>query len=237
MESLAGIVADVRPAVVFHLATRFVSEHSAPDVAPLILDNVQFGAQLLEAMRGAEVRRIVNAGSAWQHFRNAEYSPVSLYAATKKAFSDILEFFVEAAGVQATTLEFTDTYGPGDTRRKLIPIMHEAERLKRELSMVSGELPLNLLHVDDAVEALVVAAARRGRDGAGGHEVYAVRSHEPITLKELFACWEKARGVRLAARWGERPFRAREVLDQWTQGNPLPGWNPRVSLLEGLRGL
>lgn len=236
-ESLAGIVALVRPAVVFHLATRFVSEHSAPDVAPLVRDNIQFGTQLLEAMRGAEVKRIVNAGSAWQHFRNAEYSPVSLYAATKKAFADILEFFVEAAGVQATTLEFTDTYGPGDTRRKLIPIMREAERIKRELSMVSGDLPLNLLHVDDAVDALIVAARRLADERSQTHSVYAVRSREPVTLKELFAIWERARGARLAARWGERPVRAREVLDQWTQGNLLPGWNPKVSLLEGLRGL
>jgi nucleoside-diphosphate-sugar epimerase len=237
MDSLSAIVALVRPTVVFHLATRFVSEHRTSDVVPLIHDNIQFGTQLLEAMRGADVRRLVNAGSAWQHFGNAEYSPVSLYAATKKAFADVLEYFVQAAGVRAVTLELTDTYGPADARRKLIPIMYEAERLKRELSMVSGDLPLNFLHVDDAVNALVVAASRLTSNQAKGHEVYAVRSDEPVTLKELFATWEKSRGSHLAARWGERPYRAREVLEHWTQGVPLPGWEAKVTLAEGLKGL
>ncbi len=232
-----NLVALVRPTVVFHLATRFVSEHRAADVAPLIHDNVQFGTQLLEAMRAAGVRYFVNAGSAWQHFKNVEYSPVSLYAATKKAFADILEYFVEAAGVKAVTLEFTDTYGPGDARRKLIPIMYEAEQSKRELARVSGDVPLNFVHVDDAVTALIVAAARLTANQGAGHEVYAVRSREAITLKDLFSTWEKARGAHLAARWGERPYRAREVLEHWTQGTLLPGWEPRISLAEGLAGL
>ena len=89
------------------------------------------------------------------------------------------------------TLELTDTYGPGDVRRKLIPIMREAEQLKRELAMVSGDLPLNFLHVDDAIDALIVAAKRLAANQVAGHEVYAVRSNEPITLKDLFATWEK----------------------------------------------
>ncbi len=236
-ESLTALVALAQPTVVFHLATRFVSEHRAADVVPLIHDNVQFGTQLLEAMRTGGFLRIVNAGSAWQHFGNVEYSPVSLYAATKKAFADLLQYYVEATGMQAVTLELTDTYGPGDARRKLIPIMYEAEQLKRELSMVSGDLPLNFVHVDDAVNALVVAANRLIANDVTGHEVYAVRSNEPVSLKELFSIWTKARGAPLAARWGERPYRAREVLEQWTQGVPLPGWEPRVSLAEGLSGL
>jgi nucleoside-diphosphate-sugar epimerase len=237
MESLSALVALARPTVVFHLATRFVSEHRAADVAPLIHDNIQFGALLLEAMRAAEVTRFVNAGSAWQHLGNAEYSAVSLYAATKKAFADLLQYFVEATGMQAVTLELTDTYGPGDGRRKLIPIMYEAEQLKRELSMVSGELPLNFVHVDDAVAALMVAANRLIANEVTGHEVYAVRSNEPVSLKELFAIWAEARGAPIAARWGERPYRAREVLEHWTQGIPLPGWEARISLAEGLRRL
>ncbi len=237
MESLVRLVSISRPTVVFHLAARFVAEHRSGDVEPLIRDNVLFGTQVLEAMRAAGAKRIVNAGSAWQHFRNAEYSPVGLYAATKKAFADLLQYFVEAHGVQAITLELSDTYGPGDVRQKLIPMMLEAERMNRELSMVSGELPLNFVHVDDAVDAFVVAARRLLANQVRGYETYAVRSDEPVLVKDLFAIWEKARGTRLKARWGERPYRAREVLEQWTQGVPLPDWKAKLSLAEGLAGL
>ena len=237
MESLQRLVSLSRPTVVFHLAARFVADHRPSDVDGLIHDNILFGTQLLEAMRAAGAKRIVNAGSAWQHYRNAEYSPVGLYAATKKAFADLLEYFVEAHGVHAVTLELSDTYGPDDVRRKLIPLMLEAEQTKRGLSMVRGELPLNFVHVDDAVSAFMVAAKRLRSNQVAGHEVFAVRSNEAVVVKELFEIWEKARGTRLAARWGERPYRPREVLDQWTQGAPLPGWEARISLAEGLGGL
>ena len=237
MESLAKLVAVSRPTVVFHLAARFVADHRPADVALLIHDNILFGTQLLEAMRVAGAKRIVCAGSAWQHYKNAEYSPVGLYAATKKAFADLLQYYVEAHAVRAITLELSDTYGPNDARRKLIPIMLEAERSERPMSMVSGELPLNFVHVDDAASAFVVAARRLVANDTAAHDVFAVRSTEPVSVKELFAIWEKARGKPLSAHWGERPYREREVLDQWTQGTVLPGWQPRVSLAEGLRGL
>ena len=237
MESLTRLVALSRPTVVFHLAARFVAEHRPSDIDLLVHDNILFGAQLLEAMGLAGAKRIVNAGSAWQHFKNAEYSPVGLYAATKKAFGDLLQYFVEANGVHAITLELSDTYGPGDTRRKLIPIMLEAEKNKRELSMVSGELPLNFVHVDDAVSAFLVAAKRLTENKVSGHEVYAVRSDEPVIVRELFSIWEKSRGNSLGARWGERPYREREVLEHCKQANLLPEWSAKVSLAEGLRTL
>jgi nucleoside-diphosphate-sugar epimerase len=237
MESLVRLVSVSRPTVVFHLAARFVADHHAADVESLVHDNILFGTQLLEAMRAARVKRIVNAGSAWQHFRNAEYSAVSLYSATKKAFADLLQYFVEAYGMQGVTLELSDTYGPGDVRRKLIPLMLEAEGLKKELSMVSGELPLDVVHVDDAVRAFIVAAKRLLANEVAGLEVYAVRSNEAVQVKDLFAIWEQARGTRLAARWGERPYRPREVLEPWTQGALLPGWRPSLALPQGLAGL
>jgi nucleoside-diphosphate-sugar epimerase len=237
IDSLMRLVALSRPTVVFHLAACFVAEHTTADVEPLIRDNIVFGAQLLEAMTAAGAKRIVNAGSAWQHFRNAEYSPVSLYAATKKAFADLLQFYVEANGMHAVTLELSDTYGPGDSRRKLIPIMLDAEKNKRALSMVSGDLPLNFVHVDDAVSAFVAAARRVLASIHASHDIFAVRSNEPVAVKELFSIWERARGTALAARWGERPYRAREVLDHWTQGTMLPGWEAKISLAEGLAKL
>lgn len=234
---LARAVASAAPDVVFHLASRFVARHQSDDVEPLVRDNLLFGAQLLDAMRAAAATRLVNTGSAWQHYGNRDYSPVCLYAATKQAFADLLAYFVEAHGVRAITLELTDTYGARDPRRKLIPLMLDAERDGRVMSMVQGDLPLDVVHVDDAVGAFVVAAGRLLEPGAAAHDVFAVRSGAPIAVRDLFTVWERARGTPIAAQWGARSQRAREVLDPWTQGVVLPGWSPRVSLEQGLAGL
>ncbi len=234
---LARIVADAEPSVVFHLAARFVAEHGSTDVEPLVRDNIVFGAQLLEAMRESGVTRIVNAGSAWLHHANHEYSPVNLYAATKQAFLDLLRYYVEAHDFRAVTLDLTDSYGAGDKRRRLIPALLAAERDGRTLSMVRADLPMDLIHVDDAARAFVVAARRVLESRRAGHEVFAVRSGATMVVRELFETWKKARGVPLNANWGARPLRARDATEPWTQGMPLPGWSPAVSLVDGLRSL
>lgn len=234
---LAEIVETVQPDIAYHLAARFVAEHGAEDLEKLVHDNLLFGVQLLDAMRSAHVTRFVTAGSAWQHYGNADYSPVNLYAATKQAFGALLQYYVEAHGIHAVTLELTDSYGHGDTRRRLIPFMLEAERLGNTMSMVHAELPLDFVHVSDVAEAFVIAGERVANSTVAMSEVFAVRSGAPLPVRELFAAWERSRGVEIQAKWGERAVREREVLDPWTQGKVLPGWAPRVSLEHGLRAL
>ena len=234
---LAKIVATVKPDIVYHLAARFVAEHGADDIEKLVHDNLLFGVQLLDAMRVAHVTRFVTAGSAWQHYGNADYSPVNLYAATKAAFGALLQFYVDAHGIHAVTLELTDSYGHGDTRRRLIPFMLEAERTGHTMSMVHAELPLDFVHASDVAEAFVKAGERVTNSTVANSEVFAVRSGSPLPVRELFAAWERSRGVEILAKWGERAVREREVLEPWTQGEVLPGWAPRVSLEHGLRAL
>jgi hypothetical protein len=48
------------------------------------------------------------------------------------------------------------------------------------------------------------------------------------------ALFEREAGVRLDIRWGERPYRQREVMVPW-QGPTLPGWRPRIDLSTGIR--
>ncbi len=114
-ESLVAMVGAIRPGTVFHLSSLFLAQHEVRDVTPLLRDNVLFGAQLVEAMSRNGATRLVNTGTFWQHFENAGYNPVCLYAATKEAFEALLAYYVETAGVKAVTLKLSDTYGPGDT--------------------------------------------------------------------------------------------------------------------------
>lgn len=236
-DGMREIMRSAAPDVVVHLASNFIAEHRPEDVEPLIRDNVLLGAQLLEGMRGLAEPRLVNVGSAWQHYRNAAYSPTALYAATKEAFAALLTYAVEATGVRAVTVEFTDTYGPGDPRRKLIPLMLAAEAAQSTMRMVPAEVPMDLVHIDDIVRALEIAVARTARLDRGTQERFAVRSSSAVTLETLFATWARARGRAIPVEWGARPVRAREMLEPWTQGVVLPGWVPQVPLDAGLRTL
>ncbi len=232
---LSAIVASVQPDVVFHLASLFLARHRPDDVAPLVESNVLFGTQLLEAMTGTGSSRLVNCGTSWQHYRDAGYSPVCLYAATKQAFEDIARYYVEATPLRVVTLKLSDTYGPRDPRAKLFYLLRNCAASGQPLAMSPGDQRLDLVYVDDAVDAFVLAASRLAAGAVAGHETYAVSSGAPMRLRDLADTYSRVTGRSLDIRWGDRPYRPREVMNPWSGGVPVPGWTPRVGIAEGIR--
>lgn len=231
VDDLITLVADLRPEVCFHLATAFRGVHVPADIAPMVEANIGFGTALAEAVTRAGGCRFVNTGTVWQHYDAAPYSPVSLYAATKQGFTDVLRFYAEVEGLPVVTLELTDTYGPGDPRPKLLPILVRAARAGTHLDLTDGSQLIDLLHVHDAVGALLATAA--GDPGA----TYGASSGEAISLRDLVARFETATGLTVDARWGVRPARPREMLRPWMVSGPPPGWEPHMHLDDGIREL
>jgi nucleoside-diphosphate-sugar epimerase len=225
-----------RPDLVIHLASYFVAEHKPEDADLLVESNLRFPLQVLEAMAGVGMKRLLNTGTSWQHYRDADYNPVCLYAATKRAFVDLLRYYEEAHGFSTVSLELFDTYGPGDRRPKLIPKILASIRDGGELSLSPGEQKVDFTYVDDVVDAYVTAARRlTGRLQESGSEVFSVRSGAAVDLRELMGIVARATGREPKVRWGERPYREREVMTPWKGGIPLPEWRARTGLEEGLR--
>ena len=227
---LIDILRSVHPVTVFHLASLVVADHSTEDVESLVQSNILFGTQLLEAMTVAGVPVIVNTGTYWQHYEGREYSPVSLYAATKQAFQDILQFYCEACGLRAMTLELPDTYGPGDTRPKLFSLLGWAARTGEILQMSPGEQLLDLLHVDDVVHGYEVAADALLSGSLPSSSQYRLSSGSLVRLKDVVELYEKATGHTVNVAWGGRLYRVREVMEPRSPVPVLPGWNPSRSL-------
>lgn len=233
-DGLMGILANARPETVYHLAARFVAEHQAADIVPLIESNLLFAAQLAEAAVAVSVRDFVNVGTAWEHFEDGDDNPVCLYAATKRAVESILRFYVEARGLRVVTLKLFDSYGPKDPRRKLFAILREAAASSDRLSLSPGAQLIELVYIDDIVEALIVAARRLADGEVEGMECYAISSGDPLPLRELVETWARVTGKVLDIDWGERPYRAREVMVPWRTGARLPRWRLAVSLEDGI---
>lgn len=233
------IIAAVRESgadTVFHLASLFLASHTPAQVTPLIESNVLFGAQLLEAMSLHGVTSLVNAGTSWQHFHSAEYLPVNLYAATKQAFEDIVAYYASAKGLRAVTLKLFDSYGPDDTRRKLLRLLLDCRRSGELLRMSGGEQMLDLVHVDDVCDAFIHAAGLLRLAGPLAPASYAVSGGQRLSLRGIVAMIERVTGARLNLEFGALPYRDREVMQLW-DGPRLPGWAPKITLQEGLASL
>ena len=239
VESLTAVLEEARPEVVVHLASLFLSQHRPQDVLPLIQSNVQFGVCLLEAMLQSGVRRFVNTGTAWETMDGPpEYRPVCLYAATKRAFEDILRYYEDAHGFSALTLKLYDTYGPDDPRPKLFSLLCRSLTEAEPLPFSPGEQTLDLTHIEDVTDAYERAIRYvLVKDRALPEEVH-IGSGQDLPLRDVVATFEEALGQRTNIAWGERPYRPREVMK--AQADPsaaerVLGWKPAIGLREGIQ--
>jgi nucleoside-diphosphate-sugar epimerase len=230
---LTTAVTAVSPDVVFHLATNFIGVHKPTDVNALVESNIAFGTRLAEACAVIDDVKFVNVGTVWQHHDARPYGPTSLYSATKQAFQDIVQFYAEVHGLDVVNLELADTYGPHDPRKKLVQLLMETASSNGKLEMSPGEQLINLVHVDDALDALLIAPAHASTEAPS----FSVPSNQPLNLKQLVELVGSVVGKPVDVVFGAREYRPREMMTSWQYAPVLPDWTAKTVLADGLADL
>ena len=221
------------PDIVIHVASFFLANHNPENIHELIDSNINFPTQLLEAMRENGVKHIVNTGTSWQHFDNQEYNPVNLYAATKKAFEDLSEFYIKAYGIKCVTLKLFDTYGPKDARKKLFFLLRQAAKFNSILKMSPGYQLVDLVYISDVVHAYDLAI-QFAMEMKSGTETFALSSNQRHTLREVVQIFSEITKVNIQVEWGGLPYREREVMTPWNDFLNLPEWSAKIDLKKGI---
>lgn len=233
-ESIRAAVGSIRPEIVYHLAAFYTGAHGAQAAPKLIASNIAFGGYLLEAMAAHHVPALVYASTVMTHYRGAGYRPLNLYAATKRAFSDLLAYYTDAGLLRAVTLVLSDTYGPGDHRPKILNLIRQAAESGERIALSEGTQIYDVVYIDDVVSAFRMAGERL-LSGALGNDVFQVVPETPLSLRETVEKMLEANGLTLNAGWGERPAAERGMASAVRLYPTLPGWSPRVPLEDGLR--
>ncbi len=229
------IVKEVKPDVVIHLASLYITEHQSEDISALINSNIQLGTILVEAMAKNNCFKLINVGTSWQHYNNDSYNPVNLYAATKQAFEDILHYYTEAHSLKVITIKLFDTYGPGDNRRKLLTLLYDVAIGKKTLNMSKGEQYINLVYIDDVVDAFLCMIERiNGQKELSSRESFVISSEEVIRLSDFVKLFEELVGLKVNVQFGAKEYRLREVMLPWNNGECVPGWSQKYNLIQGL---
>ena len=212
---------------VFHLATHYLKSHVPDDIPSLIDANITFGTQLFEGLRNSEAP-IVSALSFFQ-FAGGAPTPVSLYSATKQAFFEVSEYYRAVLGLPIVQVVLYDTYGPGDTRDKLIPQLLAAARDGSPISIGPRAQQLDLLFVDDVVTGLVAAAFGSQADG----HVLALHASELVTVGDVVSELGLVAGTAIDATFND----SAPVNDIAASAGTWPApaaWQGARSLREGL---
>lgn len=199
-DDIDGVLARVRPDVVYHLAgVSYIPD--AQDAPAQAYDvNVLGAVRLLSAIargrRAGELDpRVLVVGSGMQYGRHdpaemplpetAKQAPLTVYAATKAAQEVAALQAFRADGVRVVCTRSFNHSGPGHPAQFLLPALVRRalavrESRQRVLAIGNAESVRDYLHVHDVVAAYVLLAER----GEAG-EVYNVCSGEGVTARQL----------------------------------------------------
>jgi nucleoside-diphosphate-sugar epimerase len=232
---LKDFITSFNPDLCIHLASSSSEDGSLESIDNLINSNLKFSTELINSLSLSSCRKFINTGTSWQHYESVVYNPVNLYAATKQAFQDILVYYAEAFDFRIITLKLFDTYGPNDHRKKIINLLLNQIKTDQPLKLTPGNQLINLIHVDDIVEAYMIAIDLIVKNSEEKITEYGVSAEETITIKALAELIEKLSRKNLNIIFGGVNYRNREVFTPWKSFNLLPGWKPKIELDAGLK--
>ena len=207
---------------VIHLASLYLTQHKKDQVEDLILSNILFGTKILEASMHAKIPWFLNTGTCWQHYQGEDYNPVNLYAASKQGFESIARYYAEACDINFITIKLNDTYGLGDTRKKIFNLWRQSSKTGEQLLMSPGDQLIDIVHIATVVDKyLKLINLLPSSHAQYNLTSFVISSNKEISLKQLAKEYELKNKVKLNIIWGGAPYRDREVMTPKCKGYKL----------------
>ena len=231
--------------VVFHLAGQV--SHSASMQQPVddLRQNCGSLLNVLEAARRSTPAPKIVFTSTRQVYGRAESLPINethpvrppdINGIHKVAAEEYLRIYRQFHDVPSTTLQLTNTYGPRiDLRNPGRGVLNVfiARALRGEPLEIfgDGQQRRDILHVDDVVEALLLAA---DLDAPGP---FLLGEARPTSLREFLDVLAELLPIEVRCRPFPADLQSIDIGDSHcdsTRFAALTGWSPKVTLREGL---
>jgi UDP-glucose 4-epimerase len=229
---------------VVHLASATTPGRSAHRPLLEATENIEPTLRLLEVLEAYDMHKIIFVSSGGTLYGNPttipvneDYplSPISYHGAGKWAIEAFFRVYATRPDRNLIILRPSNLYGPGQALREGFGVVRTMlEHLRSDTVMEiwgEGETVRDFLYIEDMVEACLLLFELRGVSG-----IYNVGSGLGTSLNQVRELVEKVCGRRL--RVLHRPERrgdVRKVILDCSRLRGLLGWQPKVSLEEGIR--
>jgi len=230
---------------IIHLAAQAGVRHSLVDPYAYVQSNVMGHLVILEAARRfGKLRHLVYASSSSVYGANETLpfseadrvdTPVSLYAATKRADELMSHAYAHLYGLPQTGLRFFTVYGPWGRPDMAYYSFAQAIMAGEPITVYDqGTLRRDFTYIDDIV-AGVIGCLDRPPVGKVPARVLNIGNHQSEPVSRLIALLEQALGRRAVVRDAPRP--PADVAETFASVDAiaaLTGFGPRTPLAEGI---
>lgn len=227
---------------VVHLAASSIISLSYERPLEYFENNLINGVRLLEAMRKAGVGKIIysSTSSVYGEPKRTPVketdpkNPLNPYGASKLLFEEALVPYYQAFGIESVSLRYYNAYGPRDEqqpRTRAIPMWIEAILANKPVPWHwQGRQIRDYVYVSD------IAAAHLAVMSLSGLHCFNLGSGKGVHMKDVLHTLEKIIGKKFTMLdMGERRGDPMKSFADITKIREAVGWEPKVSLEEGLR--
>jgi UDP-glucose 4-epimerase len=238
--AVCGLMAAVRPAVIYHLAV-YGAYSFESDIAATVRTNILGTQCLLQAALATGFSAMVNTGSSSEYgfkdhapVEEEVLAPNSHYAVTKASSTWLCRLAAKTHHAHIATLRLYSAYGPYEDGRRLMPSLVRCGLGGSWPPLADPESARDYVYVDDVVDAYLLAATASGQElGA----VYNVATGTQTSLRQLTEVAARVFTVSESPTWGT--YAARSWDTSVWRGDTRNireklRWSPRIDVASGL---
>jgi UDP-glucuronate 4-epimerase len=239
LKALDEIFRRDRIGAVINLAARAGVRYSIENPHVYMTTNAAGTLNLLELMRKYEVKKIVLASTsslyAGQKMPFSEElpvnTPISPYAASKKAAEVMMYSYHHLFGIDATVVRYFTVYGPaGRPDMSIFRFIRWIDEGSELILYGDGSQSRDFTFVSDIADGTIRALE------PVGYEIVNLGNNHPHELIEAISLIEQFLGKK--ARIKRLDFQKTDMIATWAniaKAKDLFNWRPEVSLEEGLK--
>ncbi len=235
LETVQNLLTELKPDVIFHLASHVVGAREVNLVMPTFYSNLMSTVNLLTVAEQIGCRRIVLSGSLEEPAQDDhEAIPCSPYAAAKWAGSAYARMFHALYHLPVVILRVFMVYGPGERHlQKLVPHVILALLRGESPKLSSGKREVDWVYVEDVVEGFLAA----GQAEDVGGQTIDIGSGALVSIRTVVGHLNRMINSQIEPCFNalpDRPFEQVRVADI-AKTQAMIGWKPKTTLEEGLR--
>ncbi len=225
-----------------HLAAYGVN-FKQKDYNELIDANIRLTLRLIDYCANHKVKKFVNTGSSAEYARDdlgnfkedSRLGPENLYGASKLSAIKMGNLLARQLKIQINSVRPFGIYGERESMHRLVPLLMEAGIKKQILNMSPGKQIRDYLYVSDMIDAFFRIATMESPN----YEIYNICSSKPVTVRQIVKTLIKLTGFNeMYFNFGAFDYRPHDLLRVVGDNTKLReqlGWEPKVSLEEGLQ--
>ncbi len=230
--------------IIFHLGSVIAIPYSYVNPRDVVETNVIGTLNVLSAASENDIEKIVHTSTS-EVYGTAKYVPIdeehplqgqSPYSASKISADKIAESFYLSYGMPISIIRPFNTYGPRQSARAIIPSLMSQILGNDEVTLGSTNPTRDFTYVSDTVKGFIMIAESPKSIG----EVINIGSGKEISIGDLTSKIISIVGKNVKIAVDEnriRPIKSEvgRLCANNEKAKRLLGWQPRVSLEEGLR--